>query len=158
MKLESQIAKLITQAKAATVLALSALAAYSGSAATEHWIGVPGTSATINWSDANNWSSPQQTYYNEVQFLGTGASANSVFTVNNILDNTTTVAQMPIWQLDLVATNANYTTLVDPGVSLTLGAGNGNVYVGADALNTANPAPANAVETCLLYTSPSPRD
>ena len=153
MKLESQIAKLITRARAATVLALSALAAYSGSAATEQWIGVPGTSATINWSDANNWSSPQQTYYNEVQFLGTGASATSAFTVNNILDNTGGVSQMPIWQLDLVPTNANYTTLIDPGVTLTLGAGNGNVYVGADALNTASPAPANAVET-LTFEGP----
>ncbi len=57
---------------------------------------------------------------------------------------------MPIWELDYTPTNANYTTLIDPGVTLTLDAGRGYIYVGADALNTASPAPANAVETITL--------
>ncbi len=151
MKIRSKIARLTTRAKVGTTLGLCALAVYSGSAATEQWLGVPGVSATINWSDANNWTpGVQQTYYNQVQFIGTGASLNSNFTVNNVLDGTTGVSQMPIWELDYAPTNGNYTTLIDPGVTLTLGAGRGYMYVGADALNTASPAPANAVETITL--------
>jgi len=41
--------------------------------------GRPGVSATTNWTDAANWTSPQQTYYNQVQFTGTGASAKFNF-------------------------------------------------------------------------------
>ena len=150
MNFKSKISRLMTKAKMEIVLALSSFVVFSGSAATEQWIGVPGVTTSTNWSDAANWTSPQQTYYNQVQFTGTGANLNSVFSVNNILDNTTTVAQMPIWELDYVPTNGNYTTLIDPGVTLTLDAGNGQMYVGADALNTASPAPANAIETITL--------
>ena len=127
------------------------LAAGSASAATEQWLGVPGVSATINWTDAANWTpSVQQTYYNQVQFTGTGASANTDFSVNNVLDSTTGVAQMPIWQLDFTPLNGNYTTLINPGVTLTTGAGNGTLTVGADILNNSSPAAANAVETITL--------
>ncbi|HWY32127.1 MAG TPA: hypothetical protein VNX46_15300, partial [Candidatus Acidoferrum sp.] len=150
MNLESKIGRLTSRAKAGIALAFIALAATSGLAATLQWIGVPGGTASTNWSDAANWTSPQQTYYNQVQFTGTGASLNSVFSVNNVIDNISTVAQMPIWELDFVPTNANYTTLIDPGITLTLDAGNGQVFVGADALNTASPAPANAIETITL--------
>ena len=55
----------------------------SASADTEQWVGKPGTSTTTNWTDAANWNGPQQTYYNQVQFAGTGANLNSVFFVNN---------------------------------------------------------------------------
>jgi len=150
MKLESKIGRLTSRTKAGIALAFTALATTSGLAATLQWIGVPGTSADTNWSDAANWTSPQQTYYNQVQFTGTGASLNSVFSVNNVIDNISGVAQMPIWELDFVPTNGNYTTLIDPGITLTLDAGNGQVFVGADALNTASPAPANAIETITL--------
>ncbi|HEY4415218.1 MAG TPA: autotransporter-associated beta strand repeat-containing protein [Verrucomicrobiae bacterium] len=120
----------------------------SAFAATEQWLGVPGTSATTNWTDAANWTaSVDQTYYNQVQFNGTGASANTDFSINNVLDATTGVSQMPIWRLDFFPLNGNYTTLINPGVTLTLGAGYGDLIVGADAQNTGSAAPANAFET-----------
>jgi len=124
------------------------LAAGSAPAATEQWLGVPDTSATTNWTDGANWTpSVDQTYYNEVQFTGTGAEANTAFGINNVLDATTGVAQMPIWQLDFIPLNGNYTTLINPGVTLTTGAGNGTLTVGADILNNSSPAAANAFET-----------
>ncbi|HEY9509654.1 MAG TPA: autotransporter-associated beta strand repeat-containing protein, partial [Verrucomicrobiae bacterium] len=131
----------------ALFLPAALLAGASAFGATEQWQGVPGVSASLNWTDANNWTDPKQSYYNQVQFAGVGANGNSDFAVNNILDSTTGVAQMPIWQLDYIATNGNYTTLINPGVTLTLGAGWGSLYVGADALHNSSPAPADAVET-----------
>jgi fibronectin-binding autotransporter adhesin len=131
------------------VLALY-LVAYPASAATEQWQGVPGVSATTNWTDANNWTAPKQTYYNQVQFTGNGANANSDFSVNNVLDSATGVAQMPIWELDYASTNGNYTTLVNPGVTLNLNAGRGYLIAGADQLHTGSPAPANAFETFTI--------
>ncbi len=127
------------------------LAAGSAPAATEQWLGVPDTSATTNWTDGANWTaSVDQTYYNEVQFTGTGAEANTAFGINNVLDGTTGVAQMPIWQLDFIPLNGNYTTLINPGVTLTTGAGNGTLTVGADILNNSSPAAANAFETITI--------
>ena len=137
-------------ARRALFLPAALLAGASAFAASEQWQGVPGVSASLNWSDANNWTSPQKTYYNQVQFAGVGANANSDFSVNNILDSTTGAAEMPIWQLDYIATNGNYTTLINPGVTLTLGAGWGSLYVGADALHNSSPAPADAVETITI--------
>jgi autotransporter-associated beta strand protein len=135
----------------ALLLPALCLIAGSGSAATEQWLGVPETSASTNWTDAANWTpGVQQTYYNEVQFTGTGASANTDFSVNNVLDSTTGVAQMPIWQLDFTPLNGNYTTLINPGVTLTTGAGNGTLTVGADILNNSSPAAADAFETITL--------
>ena len=126
-------------------------AACSAMAATEQWQGVPGVSASTNWTDSANWTpGVQQTYYNQVQFAGTGASANTDFSVNNVLDATTGVALMPIWQLDFTPLNGNYTTLINPGVTLTTGAGNGTLTVGADILNNSSPAAADAVETITL--------
>ena len=137
------------------LLPVLCLAAGSTFAATEQWLGVPGTSATTNWTDAANWPTDPnqglpQTYYNQVQFTGTGASANTDFSVNNVLDGTTGVSQMPIWQLDFTPLNGNYTMLINPGVTLTTGAGNGTLTVGADILNNSSPAAANAVETITL--------
>ena len=60
-------------------------------------------------------SSSPQTYFNQVEFAGVGASANNNFAVNNVLDNVTGVAQMPMWELDYIPTNGNYTTLINPG-------------------------------------------
>ena len=135
----------------AFVTAILGMAVSSAPAATEQWLGVPGVSATTNWTDAANWTPDvDQTYYNQVQFIGTGTNPNSVLSVNNVLDGTSGVSQMPIWELDYVVTNANYTTLINPGVTLTLGAGWGSLYVGADALNNSSPAPANAFETITL--------
>jgi fibronectin-binding autotransporter adhesin len=139
--------------------AVCILAASSALAANEQWQGVPGVSVTTNWTDAANWgdfsgfgsSTPPQTYYNQVQFFGGGASANNNFSVNNVLDNTTGVAQMPIWELDYAPTNGNYTTLINPGVTMMVGVGNhGYLTVGADQLNGSSPAPANAVETITI--------
>ena len=156
MKIEFPIVLLPVKARIGTLLAISVFAAFSGHAASEQWIGVPGLSATTNWTDAANWgdfsgfgsSTPPQTYYNQVQFTGTGANLNSVFSINNVLDSATGVAQMPIWELDYTATNGNYTTLIDPGVTLTVGVGNhGFLTVGADQLSGSSPAPANSMET-----------
>jgi fibronectin-binding autotransporter adhesin len=150
MKSESTISGWSNTKFFAGCLVLFQLAACSAWAATEQWQGIPGISATTNWSDPLNWTSPQQTYYNQVQFTGTGASPNTDFSINNVLDGTGGVSQMPIWELDYVPVNSNYTTLIDPGVTLTLDAGNGKLVIGADQLNTANPAPANAFETITI--------
>jgi len=70
------------------MLALCTFAAYSGSAATEQWQGGPGVSATTNWTDAANWTSPQQTYYNQVQFTpARGQAPIQFFSVNNVFDS-----------------------------------------------------------------------
>jgi len=144
-------ARLAGQSCHVPLLLALCLAAGSASAATEQWLGVPGTSASTNWTDTANWSPDvQQTYYNQVQFTGTGASANTDFSVNNVLDATTGAAQMPIWQLDFTPLNGNYTTLINPGVTLTTGAGNGTLTVGADILNNSSPAAADAFETITL--------
>ena len=151
MKTKFKITKLSEIQKFGIALSLATFAAWSSYADTEQWQGVPGVSATINWTDAANWTSPQQTYFNQVQFRGIGANNNANFSVNNVLDGTTGVAQMPIWELDYVPTNGNYTTLINPGVTLTVGVGNhGFLTVGADQLNGSIPAPANAVETITI--------
>src|SRR6266404_7035201 len=130
------------------VLALCMLSARSARAGNDFWAGVPGVSATTNWTDAANWTGAVSTYYNQVEFIGIGASANNNFAVNNVLDGTSGVAQMPIWELDYIPTNGNYTTLIYPGVTMTVGVGNhGYLTVGADQLSGNSPAPANAVET-----------
>jgi hypothetical protein len=129
---------------------LGLLVAPFAKADTDFWAGMPGSSATTNWTDGANWTGAVQTYFNEVEFTGIGASANTSTAVNNVLDGTSGVSQMPIWELDYVPTNGNYTTLISPGVTMTLGAGRGVLVIGADQLNTANPAPANAFETITL--------
>jgi fibronectin-binding autotransporter adhesin len=130
---------------------LCLLLAPSAKAGNDFWAGVPGVSATTNWTDAANWTSAIQTYFNQVEFTGVGANANNDVTVNNVLDNTTGVAQVPIWELDYIATNGNYTTLINPGVTLKVGVGNhGFLTVGADQLHGSSPAPANAVETITI--------
>ena len=142
--LTSRLALLFTSTLGLTI-AQSARAGY------DFWAGVPGTSATTNWTDAANWTGTVQTYYNEVEFTGAGANANNDVTVNNVLDSTTGVAQVPIWELDYIPTNGNYTTLINPGVTMTVGVGNhGYLTVGADQLNGSSPAPANAVEKITI--------
>jgi autotransporter-associated beta strand protein len=131
-------------------LTFSVASSPSARAANDYWAGVPGTSATTNWTDAANWTSAIQTYYNEVEFTGIGANANTDMSVNNVLDGTTGVSQMPIWELDYVPTNGNYTTLINPGITLNLAAGRGYLIVGADQLHAGSPAPANAFETITL--------
>src|ERR1017187_9278641 len=130
-------------------VALSLWAVQPASAGTEHWKAVPGTSASTNWSDSANWTgiSPPQTYFNEVDFTGIGA-VGAPGVINNVLDNTSTIAQMPIWQLAFIPTNANYTTLILPGKTLSTAAGNGKMYVGSDQL--AAGGWANAVETITI--------
>ncbi|HTL72555.1 MAG TPA: autotransporter-associated beta strand repeat-containing protein [bacterium] len=150
MKTEFSTSSLTSQIKYRVSQIICIFAAGSALAATEQWQGVPGASATTNWTDAANWTAPQQTYYNQVQFTGVGANNNLDFSVNNVLDAATGVAQMPIWELDYVPTNGNYTTLINPGTTLTLGAGWGSLYVGADALHNSSPAPADAFETITI--------
>jgi len=94
-------------------VALVLQAIQNAPAATEHWIGNPGVTASTNWSDSANWSSPQQTFFNQVQFLGAGA-VGAPGVINSVVDSTTGPAQMPIWQFDITPTNANYTFLIAP--------------------------------------------
>lgn len=150
MKTATSVILPSTRAHLKLLLAVATLGANYVFAATEQWQGGPGVSASLNWTDPANWTAPKQTYYNQVQFLGTGANAVNDFTVNNILDAATGVAQMPIWELDYMPTNGNYVTLINPGVTLTLGAGWGSLYVGADIQHSSQPAPANAVETIRI--------
>jgi autotransporter-associated beta strand protein len=155
MKIKSKIACLAGNARLGAALALTLLISLPVQAANDFWAGVPSVSTTTNWTDAANWTyagqSSPQTYYNQVEFTGVGANANNNFAVNNVLDDTTGVAQMPMWELDYIPTNGNYTTLINPGVTMTVGVGNhGYLAVGADQLNGSSPAPANAVETITI--------
>lgn len=143
--------KPVSSRVALVVSTLTVLVAFGAQAGNDYWAGVPGTSATTNWTDIANWTGAQQTYFNEVFFNGVGANANNNTAVNNVLDGTTGVAQVPIWELDYIATNGNYTTLIEPGVTMTVGVGNhGYLTVGADQLNGGTAAPANAVETISI--------
>ncbi len=98
------------------------------------------TSGSMNWTTAANWTAPQQTFFNQVQFLGRGTNNNATLTVNSILDATTGTAQMPMWELNYYNTNGNYVTQINPGVTMQVAAGNGKMYVGAPG------GPANAVQ------------
>ncbi|HZT22225.1 MAG TPA: hypothetical protein VFB55_04900, partial [Verrucomicrobiae bacterium] len=151
MKTLSMVYRFSRTAILSVVLTLIFSIIYDSHAANDYWAGVPHVSATTNWSDAANWTGAVQTYYNRVEFTGVGATTGTNISVNNVLDSTTGVAQMPIWELDYIPTNANYTTLIQPGITLSLGAGRGDLAVGADVLNTGNnPAPANSVETITI--------
>ena len=123
-----------------TVAAGWLISTHCGLAATIQWQGQPGVTATTNWSDAANWNSAQQTYYNQVQFSGTGTNANGDLSINTVLDSATAASQMPIWQLDFNNVGGNYVTLINPGVTLQVAAGNGWTTVGAPG------TPADAVE------------
>ncbi len=158
MKTSFQIVALKQLPGRLMIAALCLCAFQSARAANAYWGGVPGVSADTNWSDAANWPIPpgtwspsgSATYYNQVEFTGVGANPNTSTAVNNVLDNVSDIAQMPIWELDYVPTNGNYTTLILPGITMQLDAGNGNLKVGADQLHTGSPAPANAVETITI--------
>ena len=132
-------------------LILSSWAAQQAPAGTEHWIAVPGTSVTTNWTDAANWGAPQQSFFNNVDFnLPGGGYSVGNFSVNNVFVAATGVAQMPMFGLRYYATNVNYTTLILPGQTLATAAGNnGNQFlVGAD--QTGGVAPANSAETVTI--------
>jgi fibronectin-binding autotransporter adhesin len=150
MKTKNPIVSLTGKARFAVLPALALAFAQAAHAGSDFWAGVPGVSADTNWSDTANWTGAQQTYYNQVEFTGVGANPNNVFVVNNVLDQTTGPAQVPIWELDYVATNGNYTTLINPGVTMGLGAGQGHLMVGADINTPGTPAPASAVETMTI--------
>lgn len=157
MKNKNPIVRLTGQASA--VILLASLMMPAARAANAYWGGVPGVNADTNWSDAANWPEPPgtwsysnggdgPTFYNEVYFNGVGANPVNDFAVNNVLDTTSSgAAVMPVWELDITPTNGNYTTLINPGVTLQIAAGNGTVRVGADSQHTTSAAPANAVET-----------
>src|ERR1035437_4160699 len=129
--------------------AFSLWAIQPASAGTEQWKGVPGTSATTNWTDSANWTgvTPPQTYNNQVQFKGIGA-VGAPGVINNVLDDTTGVATMGTWELDYICTNVNYTTLIAPGKTLITANGNGKLYVGCDQLTAGGVS--NAVETITI--------
>ncbi len=130
--------------KLSLALAVGLSAIYSASAATEHWLGA---GADSNWTTSANWSSPQQSYYNDVDFTDYGGNTSlGVFSVDNICNASTGVAQMPIYQLRMYPTNRNFTTLINPGVKLYTGAGAGDLYVGADTITAARGTP-NIQET-----------
>jgi hypothetical protein len=125
------------------VLALY-LVAYPASAATEQWLGA---GSDQNWTTAANWSAPQTTYFNNVDFIDNGGTTTLTdFSVNNIFPSATGVSQCPIYMLRMYPTNRNFTTLISPGVALYTGAGTGDLYVGGDSV-TATRGLANLQET-----------
>ena len=150
MKTKFPILPLTGQSRFAVLPALAFFIAQTAHAGTTYWAGVPGVSADTNWSDTANWTGAQQTYYNQVVFNGVGANANNNFAVNNVLDQVTGPAQMPIWELDYIPVNGNYTTLIDPGVTMLLGAGQGHLMIGADITSPGTPATSGAVETIKI--------
>src|ERR1035441_7690821 len=132
------------------VLAVGLLAVGSAPAATEHWLGA---GSDQNWSTSANWSSPQQTYQNNVDFIDNGGTTTLTdFAVNNIVNNTAApgVAQMPVYNLRMYPTNRNFTTQINPGLKLYTGAGNtssqGDLDVGGDTI-TSTRGMANIQET-----------
>ena len=145
---------LMGKAQFGAVVALASFAVQPAHAANDFWAGIPGITATTNWTDVANWTfanqSSPQTYFNQVEFTGVGASPNSNVAVNNVLDNVNGIAQMPMYELDYIPTNQNYTTLISPGLTMTIDAGRGFLTVGADQLNGGSPAPANTVETISI--------
>ncbi|HUA65619.1 MAG TPA: autotransporter-associated beta strand repeat-containing protein [Alphaproteobacteria bacterium] len=153
MKTKFPILPLTGTARCLTASAVALFIAHSTQAANDYWIAVPGVSADTNWSDGANWTSPNgggSTSYNQVEFTGIGASANNNFAVNNVVDQIGGYVVLPIWELDYIPTNGNYTTLIDPGVTVTLGAGQGHLMVGADILTPGAPATSGAVETITI--------
>jgi autotransporter-associated beta strand protein len=133
----------LTQKLSLTVLAL-VVSCIPARAATEHWTA---GGSDLFWSDASNWSSPQQSYFNNVDFIDNGGTLNlSDFSVNNIVDNTSATAQMPIYMLRMYPTNRNFTTQINSGIALYTGAGTGDLYVGGDTI-TASRGMANLQET-----------
>ncbi|MGH7940002.1 MAG: hypothetical protein ACREFR_02895, partial [Limisphaerales bacterium] len=144
---------LTAQARIAALAALVLAIMPAARASNAYWVGIPGVSADTNWSDSANWTSPngaQSTYYSQVVFNGVGTNANNNFAVNNCLDQISGFVSMPIWELDYTPTNGNYTTLINPGITLNLGAGQGHLMVGADINTPTTPAPAGAVETITI--------
>ncbi len=140
MKTQSRIASSLTTLSPALALALC----LSAQAATEHWLGA---GADQNWTTAANWSSPQQSYFNDVDFYDFGGSASLTdFSVNNVFPSATGVAQCPIYMLRMYPTNRNFTTMINSGVALYTGAGTGDLYVGGDTI-TASRGVANLQET-----------
>src|SRR5258708_34147448 len=87
------------------VLALCLLAARPARADYDFWAGVPGVSATTNWSDGANWTGPIQTYYNEVEFTGIGA-AGAPGVINNGRDDRSSPLppQIALWELHYAPT------------------------------------------------------
>jgi fibronectin-binding autotransporter adhesin len=150
MKSTSHIVFSAARISRLSALVTCLLAVPGARAANDYWAGVPGTSVDTNWTTAANWTSAVQTYYNQVEFLGVGANPNNVYSVNNVLNATTGVSQEPIYELDYTPTNGNYTTLINPGITMNLAAGRGYLTAGADVLHTTAPAPANAVETITI--------
>src|SRR5260370_16929173 len=102
MKSPRQIVVSASRVSYLSVLALCLVAARSARADYNFWAGVPGVSATTNWTDAGNWTGAIQTYYNEVEFTGIGTSANNNFSVNNLLLTTTRAPHLPVSELTSV--------------------------------------------------------
>jgi hypothetical protein len=75
-----------------------------------------GAGANSNWSTALNWTnSGAPTPSNDVQFVDLGA-AGTAGLVDNVVDTTTTIGSLTYGQ-----TNNFHTTLIPPGVTLTIG-------------------------------------
>jgi fibronectin-binding autotransporter adhesin len=118
----------------------------SARAGTEHWTGA-GTDLT--WTNSGNWTgiSPPQSYFNDVDFYDFGGTTNLAdFSVNNIMNGSSGVAQMPIYMLRMYPTNRNFTTMISSGEALYTGAGTGDLYVGGDSV-TSTRGVANLQET-----------
>lgn len=113
-------------------------------AATVVWTGA---GADSNWTTSGNWNSTSGTYFNDADFAEAGGHTNlSNYSVDNILNAQTGVAQMPIYMLRMYPTNRNFTTMIGSGQAIYTGAGAGDLYVGADTV-TASYGYPNIQET-----------
>src|SRR5208283_1500931 len=100
-------------------LAASLLAGVRGTFAdTELWVGIPGSSATTNWSDPDNWSGTSRSPNNNtVFFINNGPTAAG--TVDNVVDTSTNC-----YALNYTNTARTHTTLIPPGQTLTIDGNN----------------------------------
>jgi fibronectin-binding autotransporter adhesin len=109
----------------------------------ELWVGIPGTSATTNWSDPLNFSGTSHNpNNNNVYFINNGPTI--VGTVDSVVDTSTNC-------LTLNFTNAatTHTTLIQPGQTLTI---DGNSGISAGTLAALNVIPLGQVTTTNTIT------
>ena len=80
----------------------------------ELWVGIPGTSATTNWSDTLNWSGASAYPKNNHVLFGNNGPV-LVGTVNNVVDTSTNCLS-----LNFTNISTTHTTLIQPGQTLTI--------------------------------------
>ena len=109
--------------RCASLLALATLALVgtmqSALADNELWVGIPGITATTNWSDDNNWSGSSHNPNNNSVFFGNG-SAVGLGVINSVVDTSTNC-----YSLSFTNTLGYNTVLIASGQTLTIDGNNG---------------------------------